>query len=146
MNDTTQTQAIRGRGKPTTSRAQRPKRVSLSGARKRLHIPEDYKDPAFHYAWIADEKDMVNRAKRAGYECVKHDEMPDLGYDVDAGGEGLLTTNMGHGVTGYLMKQPMEFHEEDLEELRQINRDRVADIKKELNDGKDGKYGKVDIS
>jgi hypothetical protein len=147
MNDTTQTQAARGRGKPTTSRAKRPTRVSMSGARKRMHIPEEYKDPNFHYAWINDQNDLVNRAKRAGYEHVKADEMDMMSFDVDSGsGEGLVTINAGAGITAYLMKQPMEYHEEDLEELRQINRDRVSDIKKELNDGKDGKYGKVEIS
>jgi hypothetical protein len=113
-----------------------------------MHIPEEYQDPDFHYAWISDQGDLLFRAKRAGYEHVAHAEMPMLSFDVDASsdGTGFISASGGKGVMQYLMKQPIEFHLEDLEEQRGINRRRIADIKRDLNSGKDGTYGKVEIS
>ena len=147
MTNTTKP-AAQGRSAVKPTRAQRPKRVSMSGSRKRMHIPEEYQDPEFHYAWISDQGDLLFRAKRAGYEHVSGSEMPMMVFDVDAGsdGTGPIHANGGKGVTQYLLKQPMEFHKEDLDEQREINRARIADIKKDLNSGKDGTYGKVEIS
>lgn len=138
--------ATTGRGKST--RAKRPTRMSMSGSRKRMHIPVEFQDPDFHYAWISDTNDLIFRANRAGYEHVQHHEMPQLSFDVDEGtdGTGHIHTNAGGGVTQYLMKQPMEYHLEDIDELRQINKARVQDIIKETNSGKNGTYGKVEIS
>ena len=65
MSNTTDTVK---RGRPTkATRTERPKRIPMSGSRKRLHIEDEYKDPNFHYAWINDQKDLLHRAHRAGY-------------------------------------------------------------------------------
>jgi len=113
-----------------------------------MHIPDEYKDSAYHYAWITDRNDLVFRAKRAGFEHVPAKDMPQLSVDVEASTDGTsnVTMNVGGGDSAYLMKQPIEFYEEDKAEMRKLNDDRIADIKRDLNSGKEGTYGEVDIS
>ena len=66
--------------------------------------------------------------------------------DTGSSTSSFISTNVGQGVTAYLMKQPMEYHEEDLKIQRDQNESRMADLKRELNKGDKGTYGKVDIS
>ena len=150
MNDVT---AKPTRGRPRTNvggDTKRPERVAMSGSRKRMHIPEDYKDPSFHYAWINDQGDLINRAIRAWYEHVTIEEIPIFanGQDVDSasGSDSHVSMNVGQGITAYLMKQPMEAHEEDLAIQRQTNDDRIADLVKQTDGKQSGSYGEVKFS
>jgi hypothetical protein len=138
-----------GKGVSRNTRAdtKRPERVAMSGSRKRMHVPEEYQDPSFHYAWINDQGDLIPRAIRAWYEHVTVEEMPIFasGSDVDAPsrGDGLVCMNVGQGVTAYLMKQPMDAHEEDLAIQRQTNNDRLADLKRQTDGNQKGAAGSV---
>jgi len=138
-----ETQVKRGRGRPP--KAVRPTRVPMSGQQLRMAIPEEYKDPAFHYAWHTDKKDTLYRAKNAGFVHVTTAEMPHHVYGVDSSDntESNVSMPVGMGEVAYLMKQPIKFHEEDLDEQRKFNQSRIADIKKDLNSGKNGTYGDV---
>lgn len=145
--NTTKTTAQRGR--PSTKRAERPTRVPMSGQRLRMHISEEEQDPAFHYAWINDDGDLIFRAKRAGYTHVEREEMPTWGeISVDSANsvDSVISMPVGQGKTAYLMKQPMEFYEEDKAAADRLVDAREADMKKELNSGKDGTYGSVEIT
>lgn len=142
----------KSRGRPASSeakRSERPKRIPMSGNRLRMSIEDSDKDPAFHYAWINDQKDLIFRAKRAGYEHVTKAEIPSWGVtDVDSatGADSLVSMSVSKGgVTAYLMKQPIEYHEEDLKAKDAFAKSRVADLTKELNSGKDGTYGDFEI-
>jgi len=137
----------RGRGRPP--KEVRPTRVPMSGVNLRMNIPEEYRDPAFHYAWQVDRKDTLYRAKLAGFVHVNTSEMPHLmkrNVDNADNAESFVSMPCGNGETQYLMKQPIEYHNEDLDMKRKFNEERLADIKKELNSGKNGTYGEVDIS
>lgn len=145
--NTTKTTAQRGR--PSTQRADRPKRVPMSGQRMRMEISAEEKDPNFHYAWINDDKDLIFRAKRAGYEHVHIDELPSWGQvDVDSANstDSLVSMPVGQGKTAYLMKLPKEYFEEDMKAHADLVDAREADLKKELNSGQNGTYGEVNIS
>lgn len=137
-----------GRGRTAKGTKARPTRIPMSGSRKRMHIPDEYKDSAYHYAWITDRNDLVFRAKRAGFEHVRVSEMPQLSADIDMGTDttGPIRMNVGAGDIAFLMKQPMEFYEEDRAELRKINQSKVADIKRGIGGEKEGQYGKIEIS
>jgi hypothetical protein len=115
-----------------------------------MHVPEEYKDPSFHYAWINDQGDLIPRAIRAWYEHVTIEEIPIFanGSDVDAPsrGEGLVCMKVGGGVVAYLMKQPADAHEEDLAIQRQVNNDRIADLKQSTDGKQLGSYGEVKFS
>jgi hypothetical protein len=114
-----------------------------------MHVDEIDKDPNFHYAWINDQKDLIHRAKRAGYEHVMIAEIPSWGMtDVDSADPtgSVISMKVNEKVSAYLMKQPMEYYEEDIAAKRALNEARTADLKKSLNSGQEGTYGNVDIS
>ena len=139
------------RGRPATKakRTERPTRVPMSGSRKRMHIDEADQDSNFHYAWINDQKDLIHRAKRAGYENVLVSEMPHWGtpgVDYATSTDSVISINVGGGVTAYMMKQPMEYYLEDRAEMNAIIDAREADMKKDLNSGQNGTYGDVKFS
>lgn len=126
----------------------KPRRVPMSGSRKRMHIDDDQKDPAFHYAWISDQKDLIFRAKRAGYENVLISEIPSWGVaDVDSAdpSASIISMPVGNGVIGYLMKQPLEYYHEDQKSMMDLVDRREGDMKKQLNSGDNGTYGEVKI-
>lgn len=137
------------RTRKNTATSNRPKRVPMSGSHKRMHVDEEFQDPNFHYAWINDQKDLIFRAKRAGFEHVTQEEMPLFGgVDVDAPADrnsSFISMPVGHGTIAYLMKQPMEYYEEDRAAMDAIVDGREGDLKKSLNSGNNGTYGNVDI-
>lgn len=141
------TVATRGRPAKATQ-DKRPKRVPLSGAGKRMHVDKDL-FPGFHIAWINDKKDLIYRAKRASYEHVTVDELPGWGRpDVDSAdpASSLVSMKVDADTTAYLMKLPIEYWEEDKAAQLKRNEARTDDMKKTLNSGQEGTYGKVDIS
>jgi hypothetical protein len=151
MSNTTTTKKTRGRPatKQATHAKERPTRIPMSGSRKRMHVDEADLDSNFHYAWINDQKDLIHRAKRAGYEHVTVAELPHWGTpDVDSAGStsSLVSMKVNADTTSYYMKQPMEYYEEDQAEKDALVDAREADMKKNLNSGNEGTYGKVDFS
>ena len=105
--------------KKTTSapaRAQKAQRVPLGRYREILGVYG--KDPAFYYRWVKDVTHNGSRIlemQRAGYELVSADEVTvgEDKIDRDVHDGGVVRLNYG-GETLYLMKQPMEFREEDV--------------------------------
>lgn len=138
-------------GRPVKAkRTERPIRVPMSGGQKRMHIDEEYKDSNYHYAWVNDQKDFIFRSKRAGFVHVETSEIPSWGVtkDVDSAEStaNVISMNAGRGVTTYLMKQPMEFYEEDQKTAADEALAREQGMKQQLNSGQDGTYGEVKFS
>ena len=134
--------------KTSASTSRKPKRVPMSGGRKRMHIDDEFKDPNYHYAWINDQRDLIFRAKRAGYENVTISEIPSWGVaDVDTGSSTaeVISMKVNADTWAYLMKLPMEYYLEDRAEMDAIVDAREADMKKGLNSGDGGTYGGVKI-
>ena len=149
MSNTTTT-VKKTRGRPAKAKAtSRPTRIPMSGQRMRMHIEEEDKDPNFHYSWINDQSGLVQRAIKAGYEHVTTNEMPSWGeggVDASESNSSMVSMNVGGDVIAYLMKQPIEFFNEDRQMEEDINKARLADIQKELNSGEEGTYGKVEFA
>lgn len=147
MTNTTTVKKTRGR--PVKAHGtERPTRIPMSGSRKRMHVDPDL-FPDFHIAWINDNKDLVYRAKRAGYEHVMVDEIPGWGNsDPDSGSptDSMVSMKVGASMVAYLMKLPIELWEEDQQTKREENEARTSSMKQELNSGKEGTYGQVEIS
>jgi hypothetical protein len=137
------------RGRPPKVRTERPTRIPMSGSRKRMHIEDEDKDPNFHYAWINDQKDLIPRAKRAGYEHVMLSEIPSWGspgVDSADSTSSMISMKVSADITAYMMKQPMEFYDEDQKSKNDVVDARESGMKQELNSGTDGKYGSVEFS
>lgn len=133
--------------------SRKPKRVPMSGQRLKMSLEEADLDPNFHYAWINDQKGLLYSAKRAGYEHVTLAEVPVWGErSIDSANptESFVSMPVGHEKNGnviiaYLMKQPMEYYEEDQAAHAALVNDREAELKRSLNSNEDGRYGSVEI-
>ena len=87
------------------------KRTPL-GTRNRLGFTN--LDERFNYRVINDQDDRLARAEEAGYEFVESDEQ--LGDTRVAEGTipgSRVSKPVGNGVTGYLMRIPINFYKED---------------------------------
>ena len=90
----------------------RPKRTPL-GARNILTY-EGKQDPGFVYRFINDKEGRLKRAQEAGYEFVMGDEK--IGDKRVAEGTAIdsrISKPVGNGTTGFLMRIPKEYYQED---------------------------------
>jgi hypothetical protein len=152
MNDTTNTKAATPkRGRPAsrqeTVRPKRPERIPLDGSRTRLALDEASLDPAYHYKWVNDVDDKIQRFKNAYYEHVTGEEGLKIGQrSIDSStGEvaSVVSRDGGRGIKVYLMKIPIEFYEEDKAAKEAATERRADSLKRSLNSGQDGMYGGV---
>ena len=147
--DQTTTPKKRGRGRPRKIEVQekRPTRVPISGDRLKMEVPEEAKDPNYFYYWFNDVNNDVYHAKRAGYVHVQKEELPytEFGVDTSESESSIVSMRVGRGVTAFLMKQPMEYRNEDQAAYNaRVDKSELA-MKEKLNSGQDGQYGKVTI-
>ena len=117
-------------------RTTRPHRVPL-GARNRLSFKN--LDPNFTHRIVNAVDDRLERAQEAGYEFVESKQRlgdPDV---MDASTLGAKVSKpVGGGVTGYLMRIPNEFYEED----QKAKADRINEIENATKpDRQKGEYG-----
>lgn len=134
------------------------KREPFGGRRMKLSVTG--KDPNFHYGWFRDQGDNLIRLRRAGYEPVSFREagreVPEAIENTDdrLRPEDVCRTHggIGEGNIPYnliLMKQPMEFHKEDLGlKQDQTNEIDQSIYREEFSDGKvsGNMYGDINVS
>ena len=130
--------------KETISKAPagRPKRIPV-GSRNRLDVIG--KDPNFVYRIVNDVDDRIERFKQAGYELVDVNESRLSSQRVGTGTpEGTMASMpVGMGTTGYLMKIPKDWYEED-QKTKQVQIEASEESIKKPNI--DGAYGEIKIS
>jgi len=127
---------------------------------RRLKLAVSGKDPAYHYGWFRDQGDNLIRLRRAGYVPVSfreaEREVPEAIENTDDRlrpedacrthgglGEGNIPYNM------ILMKQPIEFYDEDRKVKQQANEAiDTAVLRPEFKDGSvvDNQYGDINVS
>jgi len=120
-------------------------RVPVGGRRNVTAVndtPEGYVD-----RWVNDTPGRVDRFKRAGYETVSAASVGDSGIDGSHNESGVVSRDMGKGVTAYLMRQREDYFTADQKE-KQLTVDASEesirrDVKDKLNDGH---YGSVTIN
>jgi len=121
----------------------KPKRVSLADQRNVLTHPEA-NDPNYMYRVVVDYKSKpgrVTKFKNAGYVHVLSGE--NMGEDAAGkpskiGAKVMVPT--GNGETGYLMKIPKEYYDED----QKVKQDRIDELERSMKDEKSQDfYGKV---
>ena len=120
----------------------RPKRIPL-GTRNVLTAE---KKPGYVRRFVNDEGDRVAQFEAAGYEVVR--EKMDVG-DPKAGQSSQLGNvvrpPVGAGTSAVLMEIKEEYYEED----QKAKQDRIdageKDMRANLNSGREGTYGNVDI-
>jgi hypothetical protein len=125
----------------TTAASKRPdrskkERVPL-GARNRLGFRN--LDKRFHYHLINDQDDRLARAQEAGYEFVESDEK--MGDTRVAEGTTLgsrVSKPVGNDTTGYLMRIPMKFYNEDQAAKEANLVEKEEDMQPKTTDGQYG--------
>jgi len=127
------------------NRAQnRPERIPVSGRRDIMTVAD--KDPAFVYRWVTDVDNRIARFLSGGYEHVT--DKYKVGQDgIDSSTDvSSMTTYTSGDRTQYLMRISKDFYNEDRVAKDIAIDDKEADMKRNLNSGKDGTYGSVNIT
>ncbi len=120
------------------------KRIPVSGRRDIMTV--NGKDDGFEYRWVNDSDDRISRFQRGGWEFAPDEVV--VGQrtaDTSTDSSSITSKSVGKGTTAYLMRIKKEWYEEDqTAKAKQIN-EYEEDLKRTLNSGKDGTYGKVEI-
>lgn len=123
-------------------KGKRSRRVPLNSFRTKLHIPEDQLEKGFHYRWFKDVGGRVEQAQNAGFDFVLNDGKIQVGEregNTDVGSRiSILGGDDPRKPEGsyrmVLMRQPMEFYEEDQKEKQ----DRIDGLSAQINRNLDG--------
>lgn len=128
---------VNGQGRPDRSVSPHKKRVPL-GSRNRLTF--NNLDPNYYYRVINDKDDRIERALEAGYEFVESNQRLGDHHAGDAAPVGSQVKKpVGGGTVGYLMRQPMEYHQED----QQVKMDRIDELEASTKPNLEkGQYGR----
>ena len=125
-----------------TATSDRPKRVPINGARDILTvkgIPED-----LHPCWVNE--DNVQRFVDAGYgfwngKSIVGDNKVDSNSGLTS---GVMSKNVGNGVTAYLMVIPKALYDEDQKSVQQDVSAKEAILFRSQKQA-DGRYGDIEV-
>lgn len=130
----------------------RPNRIPISGSREVLTVRgAEELEKEFHLCWVNDY--MLDKFKMAGYEFVywtelteENEQVGDTRINADTPMESRVSRNVGNGVTGYLMKLPMEYWNEDRKAVEARTKETEQSMRKLGNNSVNGTYGNVQIT
>lgn len=96
-------------------------------------------DPDFYYRVFNDTDDRISRALEAGYEHVESNERLGDSRVAESSLPGAQVAKpVGGGVTGYLMRIPREYYEED----QKVKEERLLETEKAMDpDASKNQYG-----
>lgn len=104
--------------------------------------PEGYID-----RWVNDEPGRIQRFKEAGYELVQSASVGDSGVDGTHNQDGVVSRNMGKGVTSYLMRQRKDYYSEDQAEKQKYVDQTEETMRRSKHETRsDGLSGEVKIN
>ncbi len=138
------TRRTRGRTTERPSRSEK-KRIPVSGSNRDL-LGVVGKDENYVYRWVNGTDSRIMRFKEGGWDLVEHNvTVGERSSDTAASTSSLITKDGGKGVTLYLMRILRDFYDEDqVAKRNRINKTEDT-MKRSLNSGQDGTYGKVDF-
>ena len=121
-------------------------RTPLGAKRDILSVqnPEE----GYVYRIVNDTPGRINRFKEAGYELVEDAQLGTSHVDGNQASQGVVSKDVGKGVTAVVMRQRDEFYKEDqAEKQRKIDELENSMRKKKVNpnESTDGTYGEVKI-
>ena len=123
----------------TANKQNRAIRVPIGTARGRQEV--NGKEPGFHYVWINDYN--IDEAQDQGFEFVTHTVKVGtrrIGVGKREDGSMAVWMPVGAGVTGYLMRIPQEFYDEDMKKYHKTVVDATEDgiRRQSVNNGLQG--------
>ncbi len=128
----------RGPGRPPRKEQNQKRRRRREGMgierNLRLFIPEDVKDPDYHYHWINDKPGRLHaRTVQDDYDIVTEEELKGEKHD----GEGtqvkraIGTGENGEWMYSYLCRKPKDFYVED----KAKEQERIAQFERQAREG-----------
>ena len=122
----------------------RKKRVSVTDGREILSVKN--KEDGFTYRWVNDIDGRVKGMEARGWEHVDHDvEVGETRADSGSNVGSTVSKGVGRGTTAFLMRIENELYDEDQLAKQKMLDEKERAMKKQLNNGEDGQYGKVKI-
>ena len=105
-------------------------------------------DKDYIYRIVNDNPGRINRFKEAGYELVENAVLGSSHADGSQANAGVVSKDVGKGVTAYVMRQRKDWYDQDQAAKQQrINEAEDGMRKKKVNpnESTDGTYGEVKI-
>lgn len=130
--------------RPTAAqpRSRRRARTPINGYRDKLSVKGQ--EAGFHYCWVTDEN--VDEFLESDYDFVTHDVIVGTKrVNAGSGIGGHISLPGGNGVTLFLMRVPVEYHQEDMDHYHGNIDESEESMKQALNSKDDGRYGKVEV-
>lgn len=120
-------------------------RAGITGGRNILTVQG--LDPEFHYCWVTDFNGKVEHFLEMGYDFESRDLVfGEKSVEQGSGkADSRVAKNVGGGMVAYLMKYPKNEWERDMNAIQRELDLQEREWKSNLNSGKNGTYGKVDI-
>jgi hypothetical protein len=123
----------------------RPKRVPINGSRDIMNVRGI--PPELHPCWVNDTDNNIERYQNAGYnfwtgEVVVGDRKIDSDSQI---GSGVISKNVGNGVTAFLMVVPVEIYNEDQKSLQSELAEKEAVLFRSMKQG-EGRYGDIKVT
>lgn len=136
----------RAEGKKTSETRKRL-RVGAGQKRDILSIPA--RDDGYRYRVVNDTGSRIENLKERGYDMVEDDiELGTSHVDGNSAYAGIVSRQVGKGVTAYLMRQKDEYFAEDKsDKARLVDETEESMMRKKVNshESTDGTYGEVKI-
>ena len=136
------------KARPSASnRSGRPRRSSVSSATTGpLAMTGKLDKDNYAYRIVNDEGGRVDLHKEYGYEIVQDNDVEFVGGNaVKTGSAKTVVVDKRTGKKGVLMRQPIEFHEEDKKAKAELIAKREESMFRKLKTD-EGRYGDVDNS
>lgn len=130
-----------------SNRSGRPRRSSASSATTGpLAMTGKMDKENYAYRIVNDEGGRIDLHKEYGYEIVQDNDVEFIGGNaVKTGSAKSVVVDKRTGKKGVLMRQPIEFHEEDKKAKAEIIDKREESMLRKLKTD-EGRYGEVDNS
>ena len=111
-----------------------------------LSMAGDLDDKNYHYRVVTDKGNRVEQLKQYGYEVDQNNNLDFMsGSAVKTGSAHSVVVDKRTGEKGVLMRQPIEFHQED-EKIKQDAIDKKEESMMRKLKSDDGRYGDVEKS
>lgn len=125
-----------------TQKSTAKKRIPVGDNRDILTV--EGKEDGFVYRWVVDIDNRIQRFLDGGYEFVEHNVAVGVPSARQAQTDGKTVMKpTGGTTTSYLMRIKQEWYDEDQAVKAKRVDESEAAMKRKLNSGEDGQYGKV---
>ena len=125
------------------NRSGRVRRSAVGGKQDVLGV-DGYLDPNYNYRWVNDEGSEIDVMKSYGYDVVEdHNVSVRSKNPTGSGSIKSVVVDKRTGKKGVLMRQPIEFHEEDQKLRAKAIAETEASIFRQMKN-EDGRYGEIE--